>query len=146
MYCKKCGKELKKEGKFCSQCGNKVVDDKKELEKQEGIDESKEREKFYCRNCGKKIDKSSNVCPKCGYQLSKSNQNHDSVENFFIYLVSFLIPFVGIIIWMVTKEESPNRARTALTLSLVSTGLVFLFFIVFVLLMFLFIFSGIGGI
>lgn len=147
MYCKKCGRELKKESKFCNQCGNKVVvDDKKKLEEKEIGGKGNEREKFYCRNCGKSIDKNSNVCPECGYHLSKGNQNNDSVENFFIYLVSLFIPLVGIIIWMVTKEESPNRARTALILSLISTGLIFIFVILFLLIMFMFIFSGIGGI
>lgn len=151
MYCKKCGKEIKKESKFCNQCGNKVeVDhgDKKKLEKEKQVVQSREKEKFYCRNCGKKIDKNSNICPNCGYELYKRycDHNNDSVENFFIYLVSLLIPFVGIVIWMISKDEYPKRAHTALVLSIVSTGILFVLFVLFILLMFLFIFSGIGGI
>lgn len=151
MYCKKCGKEIKKTSKFCNQCGSKIEDDdqsKKKIEKEKNVDQSRIKEKSYCRNCGKEIDQNYNNCPNCGLKLHLKNNDHsnDSVENFFIYLVSFFIPFVGIIIWMASKEETPTRARTALILSFISTGIVFFFFVVFILLMILFIFSGIGGI
>ena len=163
MYCKKCGKELKKTNKFCNNCGTKVLKEEEDIidaevtedqkEKEEIKEDAKEHEeKIYCHNCGKKIAKDANVCSACGINLkvrqtvNSANQNDDTVENFFIFAVSLLIPFVGIIIWLSTKKDNPSKAHTALVLSLISTGILFLIIILLLLFMFIYIFNNIGGV
>lgn len=167
MYCKKCGKELKETNKFCNNCGTKVSKEKEDIKDTEVSEEKKEKEelkekaieevkeneeKIYCHNCGKKIAKDANVCPACGINLkvrqtvNSANQNDDTVENFFIFGASLLIPFVGIIIWLTTKKDNPSRAHTALVLSLISTGIFIFIFILLLLFIFIYIFSSVGGV
>ncbi len=138
VYCKNCGGMIKKDSKFCHTCGKKVI-----ISEKTAKDEEKVVEVIYCRNCGKQINKNSIKCPECGFFLQQSLSSNDQVENFFIYLVSLFIPFVGILVWMMTKNDNPSRAHTALILSLISTGILFITFLLFIMFVFFFIISGI---
>lgn len=147
MYCKKCGKELKESNKFCNNCGTKVTpSNENNIEKDH---EKSKVKKIYCRNCGKKIPKDSNTCPQCGFHLNnitpQSDPNNDIIENIFIYGASLFIPFVGIVIWLASKNDNPNRAHTSLILSLIVTSITVITFILFLVLIFFFLISDIGG-
>lgn len=160
MYCKKCGEKIKENSKFCSKCGTKVEEikeqeekltitaetEEKEITKKEMKDKKEteqeretEQEKIFCRNCGKKITKDLEKCPECGYILKKQQvKKNDLFEDIVIYIVSFLMPLFGIILWIITKKENPTRAKNALILAIMSI----IFKVVLVLLTFLVVIIG----
>ncbi len=63
---------------------------------------------MFCNNCGKEIADNVTNCPHCntatGYQEDKANIG--------LCILSFLIPLVGIILWIVKCKETPKAART----------------------------------
>lgn len=148
MYCKNCGNKLRTNSVFCSKCGKKVEkieQDNKEIieasfeekgesihveEHKESVNDSVKTKMMYCRHCGKEIDIESRVCPKCGYNL-KSSSTVDPFTNFIICAISFLLPIVGFILWLVMRSENNSKAKNALIASCVGilTGFFFLFLV-----------------
>lgn len=95
---------------------------------------------MFCSHCGQELPDEVVICPKCGCQPFVRKGDGKS---FGIALLSFFIPFVGLILYFVWKKEKPLRAGSA--------GKGFVTFIIVVLALFaacfLFIMiSAIGGI
>lgn len=69
LYCKNCNALLKPEAKFCSNCGEQVIN--------EAIYIGEHSEKsIYCPNCGAAINKAvANYCPACGFSLKDVVRN-----------------------------------------------------------------------
>ncbi|MEE3411261.1 MAG: zinc ribbon domain-containing protein [Treponema sp.] len=71
-YCKKCGKELVANAKFCISCGAPV-------DSGTAKDEAKERTQVFvgavrkCPNCGEPIGTNTTKCPVCGFIIEKRN-------------------------------------------------------------------------
>ena len=66
----------------------------------------------YCRKCGKEIDDEAVVCPFCGV----SQKTHsDVVDNggFLWGLLGCCIPVVGLILFLVWKDNKPKTAKAA---------------------------------
>ena len=57
MYCSKCGKEVKKEWKFCNYCGNDLSN------------------KNVVLNESNDIEKNNLICPKCGQEMEEITGN-----------------------------------------------------------------------
>ena len=95
---------------------------------------------MYCKNCGEFVPKNREECPFCGSkdlyveenQLEKKDVEqkpvrkgkavqetviYDEYKNdyssFTISLVSFLVPFAALILYMVWKDEYPLKATSA---------------------------------
>ena len=70
----------------------------------------------YCRKCGAYIDEDTVVCPKCGVQVRElaveRPQSYDS-GSFGWAVLGFFIPIVGLILWLVWKDEKPRSAARA---------------------------------
>lgn len=120
MYCKKCGKEIEKDSKFCSSCGTKV--------------ENQVR-KVYCSHCGEKIEYNLNTCPFCGKKVISGYLAEDDQESLLLEIFSFLIPIMGLVLWAVTKDKAPNKANGIIKWAAV--GFVF-FFLIRIIFSFLF--------
>ena len=108
LFCKKCGKELSDDAKYCNRCGAEVTA-KKEAE---SVKETKttSREKIYegaihkCPNCGETITSFTSVCPLCGIELrgtggsaiirefSEKFERAGSVANKMALVRSFPVP------------------------------------------------------
>ncbi len=67
----------------------------------------------FCVNCGAEIDERAVICPKCGLEqpgMSKSSQDTGSVG---WIILGFLIPIVGLILYLVWKDDKPISAKQA---------------------------------
>lgn len=112
MYCKKCGEKLEKDSKFCSHCGSKV-----EIE----------IKKVYCTHCGEKIEYNLDVCPFCSKKVFNGYSGENDTESLILQIFSFLIPILGLILWIVTKDKTPVRANAIIKWA--ACGFVFFFLI-----------------
>ena len=69
----------------------------------------------YCRKCGAVIDEEAIICPHCGVEqvpgTYRQNQNDDGSAVWAI--IGFLIPIVGLILWVVWHTDRPKSARMA---------------------------------
>jgi len=97
----------------------------------------------YCGNCGNQVDERAYVCPKCGVIV---NNNFNDVNNRNINNVvdnggigyaflGFFFPVVGLILYLVWKDNKPKSAKSVGKGALISVivGVIF-----YVLLMILF--------
>ena len=67
---------------------------------------------IYCRECGKQISSAAGNCPYCGYPL-KGEATKQGDMNWGYFFVSFMIPFVGIILCLVSSDEK-SKVRSAM--------------------------------
>ena len=67
----------------------------------------------YCSHCGKEIVDEAVVCPGCGCGVAggvKANPATD-VPNMGLNIISFLIPIVGLILYILYHENAPTKAK-----------------------------------
>lgn len=64
----------------------------------------------YCKNCGREIDDKAVVCPSCGV-----SQKPEVVDNggFLWGLLGCCVPIVGLILFLVWKDNKPKTAKAA---------------------------------
>lgn len=62
----------------------------------------------YCSHCGAEIVDDAIVCPKCGCQVAR--KNNDSTSKGWGVL-GFFFPLIGLILYLIWKDETPNRAH-----------------------------------
>lgn len=65
----------------------------------------------YCSKCGKEIFDEAVICPYCGCSVSSSEKNDAS--SFGWAFLGFLIPIVGLILYLVWKDKTPLKAKSA---------------------------------
>lgn len=65
---------------------------------------------MYCFNCGEKVDEKADICLKCGMKLKKKNAIEDR-PNTGLNIISFLWPFVGLILFISLKSKTPIKAK-----------------------------------
>ena len=76
-YCKKCGKKLARDSRFCPNCGTPVEDDLSvTVETELDADESSTRRQVFvglvrkCPSCGEELSPGAAICPRCGFELN----------------------------------------------------------------------------
>ena len=79
---------------------------------------------MFCHNCGKEIDDKAYVCPYCGVKVERANDfskaDADSGSKAGWGILSFLIPLVGLILFLMWKNERPQTAKVCGICALVS--------------------------
>lgn len=77
---------------------------------------------MFCRNCGQEIDDNAIVCPNCGtaqkadpnMYVSNPMPNAPADTGGILWgLLGCCIPIVGLILFLVWKNEKPNTAKAA---------------------------------
>lgn len=98
MYCKNCGSHIEDEAKFCPHCGSKIAD--------------KESEDDYFASDAP-IDDLNRLEDR--NQAQRPAPNYAPVEDkggFLWGLIGFFIPFVGLILFLVWKDQMPKRSKS----------------------------------
>lgn len=67
----------------------------------------------YCRNCGVQIHDDAVFCPSCGVQQKEVKVTYKDTGSIGWAILGFLIPVVGLVLWLVWIDEKPNSAKMA---------------------------------
>jgi hypothetical protein len=88
----------------------------------------------YCSNCGSQLNEGADVCLNCG----KSNVSRQTITvvndsgGFGYGCLGFFIPLVGLILYLVWKNEKPNSAKAAGIGALIGFILTIVFYIIYI--------------
>ncbi len=67
---------------------------------------------MYCKNCGTEIDDKAVVCVNCGAQQQEITQTGGAdVPSTLLKVVCFLVPLVGLILFLTMKDNQPISAK-----------------------------------
>ncbi len=78
----------------------------------------------FCQKCGKEINDDAIVCIHCG--RSVTNETTAPKDYYYdkasagLIVVSVLFPIVGLILWIVKHDSTPNAAKAYGTAALIS--------------------------
>ena len=64
----------------------------------------------YCNNCGKEVDDNAVICPSCGCAVASKNVEVDK-PSIGLNILSFLIPLVGLILYLSWQNSTPIKAK-----------------------------------
>ena len=67
----------------------------------------------FCSYCGKEILDEALICPYCGCATSQNDPAYDDAPNMGFAVLGFFIPLVGLILYLVNKDTSPMKAKSA---------------------------------
>lgn len=72
---------------------------------------------MFCKNCGKEIDDKAVICPNCGVPTDNAATNTTGTNpadapNSGFAVLSFLFPLIGLILYLVWKDQSPLKAKS----------------------------------
>ena len=94
---------------------------------------------MYCTKCGAKIPKNSEFCSECGNSVKESSnevkQNTGSSIGWGI--LGFFIPIVGLILFLIWKNDRPSDAKAAGIGALINVIMGIVLTILCILLMFI---------
>lgn len=71
---------------------------------------------MFCSNCGKEINDNAVVCIHCGCSTGKTTapvRNSSDAPSFGFAFLGFLIPLLGLILYLVNKDTQPLKAASA---------------------------------
>ena len=68
----------------------------------------------FCRHCGSEMMDAAVVCTKCGCPVVKEKKVSDPGLSGAEKVVSFLVPIIGIILWLVNRNSKPVSSKEAL--------------------------------
>ncbi len=95
---------------------------------------------MYCRACGSELHNDAVVCMKCGVATSNMNLSNTRPEGDFAFawgILGFFIPIVGLILYLIWKNEKPISSKAAgigALIRVILIGIIILiYFFIFVL-------------
>lgn len=92
---------------------------------------------MYCPNCGNQIPDGAKFCPGCGastdgrYGYNTPSYGEDSGSIGWAFL-GFFFPIVGLILYLVWRNEKPRSAKRAGTGALVAVILYVVLFVLYI--------------
>ena len=95
------------------------------------VDTKEDLAMAYCKNCGKEIDDKAVVCPACGVPQQDKPAVVDS-GNIGWAVLGCCIPLVGLILFLVWKDQKPNTAKKAGIGALVGVICIVIYYVVVV--------------
>ncbi len=66
----------------------------------------------FCSNCGAQVGDAAAVCVACGASVSRATAVSDAPNTGFAVL-GFFFPIVGLILYLVWKDQTPLKASSA---------------------------------
>jgi len=100
----------------------------------------------YCPNCGTQVRETQNICQNCGNSLNFTKpKTHTEEENstFGYAVLGFIIPLVGLVLYLIWLEEKPKASRSAGIGALVNVIISIIGSVIAVIIIFLLMASGI---
>lgn len=67
----------------------------------------------YCSNCGDELVPHSAVCINCGAAVNQRKRTSENNTSVGYAILGFFFPIIGLILWLVWKDEYPRRAASA---------------------------------
>ncbi len=74
---------------------------------------------MFCSKCGKEVAEGNAFCPSCGASLNSSDletrnisQNPNDAPSTGFAVLGFFIPLVGLILYLMWKDELPKKAKS----------------------------------
>lgn len=107
-----------------------------DINERESFEMDTTNNKVFCRHCGNQINEMAVICPHCGCETGRkmSSSVSEDVPSAGLNVLSFLIPFVGLILYLTMRETTPKRANAIGKWALISVGIsVGLYFILLLL-------------
>lgn len=75
----------------------------------------------YCATCGAELQDNAVVCPKCGCMTADFKQTIlEDKSSIGLNVLSFLIPLIGLILYLVYIDEQPIKAKACGKWALIS--------------------------
>ena len=86
----------------------------------------------YCSKCGKQIMDDAVICPGCGCaQETTPVVKQDDSSSFGWAFLGFCIPVVGLVLYLVWKDSTPLKAKSAGKGALVSVIVSVIFYVIY---------------
>jgi uncharacterized membrane protein YvbJ len=102
----------------------------------------------YCSNCGSEVSEFAQNCTECGASQNKNNNYNrpqrsyaPDTGGFGWGLLGFCVPIVGLVLYLVWKDERPRTSKAAGMGALISVIAGVIFYVIY----FIFIFAMIGA-
>lgn len=76
----------------------------------------------YCSHCGTQLQDEAAFCSQCGHSVTTHSATPDN-PSIGLNIVAFLLPIVGLILYLVNHEKSPNKAKSIGKWALISFAL-----------------------
>jgi len=90
---------------------------------------------MFCNNCGKQIDDNAVICVHCGVSTkNRTSSNESNVDGSIGCLLGglcFLIPIVGLILYLVWNGTMPMKAKEAGKWALIGVGVTIAFYVIY---------------
>lgn len=68
----------------------------------------------YCTNCGSPLNDDKVICLNCGVMIPSEKQEHvEDNGSVGFAILSFFIPLIGLIIFLMWQEKRPKTAKQA---------------------------------
>ena len=68
---------------------------------------------MFCTRCGREIPNNANTCEYCGNVVNRTNVNQGDAPSGIFAVLSFFIPLVGLILFLVYHDSHPRKAKSA---------------------------------
>mgnify|MGYP003287335599 CR=1 FL=1 len=141
MICPHCQKENGEFATVCGYCGKSLyltgADQYANPQQttQNTIPQQPSQPVVYCSTCGNPCHPNAVVCVKCGSTINRVKPNKVEVDEVVPALkwISFFIPIVGLILFIMKIQSAPNSAKTYGKMALIGwiLGIVSVFVISF---------------
>ena len=86
----------------------------------------------FCSRCGTQIPDNAIQCPNCGQYVNQKAAPSDSSDIGW-GILGFFVPIVGLVLYLGWKDEKPKTAKAAGMGALISAGIGFGFFILYLI-------------
>ena len=67
----------------------------------------------FCSKCGKEINDEAVVCIHCGCSTTTNKMMEKDAPDMGFAILGFLIPLVGLILYLIYKDQAPLKAKSA---------------------------------
>ena len=91
----------------------------------------------FCRNCGSEMVDEAVICVKCGCAVKEDKiKSSNDAPNGGFALLGFCIPIVGLILYLVWRDETPLKAKSAgkgALISVIIAGVIYLLYFILII-------------